>query len=92
MLTLPRFCLTFTSLFLQDVLSEEKLETIRSGCDAVVRKMMSHDDARIGNRGSHRYSFGSAPAHFGHFAEWNALADVSSQALFLCLHYLGAFF
>jgi hypothetical protein len=59
----------------KDVLDEDGLETIRGGCDSVIRKMMSHDSARIGNRGSHRYSFGSAPAHFGAFAEWNALVD-----------------
>lgn len=59
----------------KDVLDAERLETIRGGCDSVIRKMMAHDSARVGNRGSHRYSFGSAPAHFGHFEEWNALVD-----------------
>jgi hypothetical protein len=35
-------------------LDEERLKTIRGGADSVIRKMMSHDSARIGNRGSHR--------------------------------------
>jgi hypothetical protein len=38
----------------KDVLDEERLKTIRGGADSVIRKMMSHDSARIGNRGSHR--------------------------------------
>ena len=57
------------------MLSPEQLETIRGGCDEVIRKMMAVDRVRTGNRGSHRYSFGSAPAHFGHYEEWAALIE-----------------
>ena len=32
--------------------------------------VVGRDPVRAGNRGSHRYSFGSSPAHFGLFDYW----------------------
>jgi hypothetical protein len=67
------FCL------IKDVLDPERLEILRSGCDRTIRHMLAHDDnpanPRVGNRGSHRYSFGSAPAHFGCQHEWSVMID-----------------
>jgi hypothetical protein len=59
----------------RDVLDAERLATIRAGMDTVIRGMMALDEGRTGNRGSHRYSFGSANAHFGCQKEWAALID-----------------
>ena len=57
----------------------ERLEILRSGCDKVIRHMLAWDDdperPRVGNRGSHRYSFGGAPAHFGCQYEWSMMID-----------------
>ena len=36
-------------------LDEERLGTIRRGCDHVIREMVTRDPARVSNRGSHRY-------------------------------------
>ena len=38
----------------KDVLTKEQVETMRAGCDKVIRKMMAADPDRSGNRGSHR--------------------------------------
>ena len=63
----------------KDVLVGERLEILRSGCDKVIRHMLAWDDdpqrPRVGNRGSHRYSFGGAPAHFGCQYEWSMMID-----------------
>ena len=47
------------------VLDAERLARIKYGMDQVIRLMVETDPGRDGNRGSHRYSFGSANAHFG---------------------------
>jgi hypothetical protein len=57
------------------VLDAQRLATIRRGVDQVVRLMLAEDPRREGNRGSHRYTFFTAPAHFGYQAEWAALID-----------------
>jgi hypothetical protein len=78
----PDFARTVARLFhrdgfalLKDALSPERQARIQEGCDAVIRRMVSKDPARLGNRGSHRYSFGSAPAHFGYASHWASLID-----------------
>ena len=62
-------------VIVKHVLDPERLAIIRRGVDQVVRHMLSYDEARWGNRGSHRYSLGSAPAHFGYQQEWSVLVD-----------------
>ena len=51
------------------------MATIRRGCELTVRKMLTRDPEMAGSRGSHRYTFGTAPAHFGYQAEWAVLID-----------------
>ena len=58
-----------------DVLDPARLEAIRAGCDRVVRAMLQQDPQRVGTRGSHRYSFGQAPSHFGELDAWSVLID-----------------
>ena len=59
-------------------LTEEQLATIRSGCARVISEIMEIDTSRQGNRGSHRYSFGSASTtgHQVHHPEWAMLIDL----------------
>ena len=57
------------------VLDEQRLATIRRGCAETIREMVARDPQSAGNRGSHRYTFGTAPAHFGHQLEWATLID-----------------
>ena len=57
------------------VLDEQRLATIRRGCAETIREMVARDPQSAGNRGSHRYTFGTAPAHFGHQHEWATLID-----------------
>ena len=46
-------------------------------CEAArrTRQMVARDPLSAGSRGSHRYTFGTAPAHFGHAAAWAVLVD-----------------
>ena len=62
-------------VFLLNALSPERVETVRQGCDAVARRILEHDPQRHGDRGSHRYCFGPAPAHFGALASWIPMVD-----------------
>ena len=57
------------------VLDEQRLATIRRGCAETIREMVARDPLSAGNRGSHRYTFGTAPAHFGKQQEWACLID-----------------
>ena len=62
----------------RDALTEEQLASIRNGCARVISEIMELDTNRQGNRGSHRYSFGSASAsgHQVHQPEWAMLIDL----------------
>ena len=60
-------------VLVRDVLSSERLERVREGCAITVRAMMEHDPRRVGSRGSHRYTFGGAPMHFGCAEHWASL-------------------
>jgi len=62
----------------RDVLDKNQLDEIRCGCDRVIHEMLTLDKERIGNRGSHRYSFGSASrsGHQVHHPEWAMLIDL----------------
>jgi ectoine hydroxylase-related dioxygenase (phytanoyl-CoA dioxygenase family) len=62
----------------RDVLDIAQLEFLRSGCDRVIHDIMRLDKNRQGNRGSHRYSFGSASltGQLLHYPEWAMLVDL----------------
>ena len=63
-------------VLVKDCLTAERLENIRDGCEKTIRRMVELDPLRLGNRGSHRYSFGHAPHHFGYASHWaSALVD-----------------
>jgi hypothetical protein len=64
----------------RDALTKDQLAFIREGCDRVIHQMMSLDKGRTGNRGSHRYSFGSASltGHQIHNPEWAMLIDLET--------------
>lgn len=61
-----------------NVLDSEQLALIRRGCDRVIHEIMALDGERVGNRGSHRYSFGGASltGHQVHHPEWAMLIDL----------------
>ncbi|HEY5646366.1 MAG TPA: phytanoyl-CoA dioxygenase family protein [Pseudomonadales bacterium] len=61
-----------------DVLDEVQLEFLRAGCDRVIHEILACDRNRRGNRGSHRYSFGSASltGSLLHYPEWAMLVDL----------------
>ncbi len=63
---------------IRDALDAKQLEFLRGGCDRVIHEMMARDRARVGNRGSHRYSFGGASktGHLMHHPEWAMLLDL----------------
>ncbi|MDA0790104.1 MAG: phytanoyl-CoA dioxygenase family protein [Proteobacteria bacterium] len=61
-----------------DALDARQLDFLRGGCDRVIHEMTSRDRTRVGNRGSHRYSFGGASktGHLMHHPEWAMLLDL----------------
>ena len=62
-------------VLVKDMLSEEQLARVRSGCDTVIRGIVERDPTMTSNRGSHRYSFGSTPAFFGQHDAWAAMIE-----------------
>jgi hypothetical protein len=62
-------------VLIRNALDAARLETIKAGCDHVIREMVALDPERLGNRGSHRYSFGAAASHFGSAGAWSVLID-----------------
>ena len=62
----------------RDALSTAQLNFLRSGCNRVVNEMLALDGERVGNRGSHRYSFGGASRTGAqlHHPEWAMLVDI----------------
>ena len=63
-----------------DALKKGQLEFIKSGCERVINEMLLLDKKRVGNRGSHRYSFGGASktGHLLHNPEWAMLIDLDT--------------
>jgi hypothetical protein len=59
----------------RDVLDADRLAVARAGVEKVVREMVARDPDRLGNRGSHRYTFGSAAEAFGEQGAWSVLVD-----------------
>ena len=88
-------------VLVKDALDEGRQRVIKSGCDKVIRELLDRDPQRLGNRGSHRYSFGSSPAFFGCVEEWSVLIDppvvlavveaIFESPLFTCSGYGGDF-
>lgn len=79
----------------RDVLTPEQVEFLRAGCEEVVEEIVALDPDRLGNRGSHRYSFGEASMTGGqlHRAAWQMLIDLPTltplvTAIFGSPHYV----
>ncbi len=79
-----------------NVLTAEQLEFLRAGVDREIHNILALDKNRIGNRGSHRYSFGGASltGHQMHNPEWAMLIDLPTvtpilKALFGSSNYIS---
>ena len=61
----------------RDALDPASLESMQVACVREVERILAIDTARGGNRGSHRYSFGSSSltGHMSHVSEWAMLID-----------------
>lgn len=61
-----------------DALTPDQLDRLKRGCDREIRNILALDRHRLGNRGSHRYSFGasSLSRHLLHLPEWSMLIDL----------------
>ena len=65
-------------VLVRNVLSPRQLRNLREGAREVAMAILAKDPYRIGNRGSHRYSFGSAMVtrSLMHRPEWLELIDL----------------
>lgn len=63
---------------IQNALTDDQLAALQSGCDREIHSLLENDRGRTGNRGSHRYSFGSASrtGQLMHCPEWTMLLDL----------------
>jgi ectoine hydroxylase-related dioxygenase (phytanoyl-CoA dioxygenase family) len=63
---------------IQNALTCDQLAALQNGCDREIHSLLENDLARAGNRGSHRYSFGSASrtGQLMHCPEWTMLLDL----------------
>ncbi len=63
-----------------DVLDTQQAELLRDGCDEVIAEIAALDQGLVGNRGSHRYSFGGSSLTRSqlHRPAWQMLLEVSS--------------
>lgn len=61
-----------------NVLDGEQTDRLAKGCQAVASEILALDDARKGNRGSHRYSFGGSSLTRSqlHRPEWQMLLGI----------------
>tara|TARA_B100000963_G_scaffold355389_1_gene373562 strand:+ start:1359 stop:2411 length:1053 start_codon:yes stop_codon:yes gene_type:complete len=61
-----------------DALAPQLLDSMRDACSQAIHEILSLDKHRVGNRGSHRYSFGSASktGHMMHESAWTQLLDL----------------
>lgn len=80
----------------QNALNPEQLGQLKRACDDEILKLLAKDKQRSGNRGSHRYSFGSASktGHMLHRPEWAMLLDLPTltpilNAIFGSPHYIA---
>ena len=62
----------------RDALTREQVYWLNKGCEREIRNILTLDKYRRGNRGSHRYSFGSASksGELLHHPEWAMLVDL----------------
>ena len=62
----------------RDALTADQVDWLNAGCEREIRNILALDKQRRGNRGSHRYSFGSASktGQLLHHAEWAMLVDL----------------
>ena len=62
----------------ENVLDEQQLRRLNQASERVIRDILAKDKNRRGNRGSHRYSFGSASVtgQLLHEPAWAMLADL----------------
>jgi len=79
-----------------NVLTPSQLEFLRAGVDREIHNILALDKNRVGNRGSHRYSFGGASltGHQMHNPEWAMLIDLPTvtpilEALFGSSNYIS---
>lgn len=77
-----------------DILNDEQIEILASGCEEVVSEIVALDQDNKGNRGSHRYSFGGSSLTRSqlHRPEWQMLLDIPAvntvlNAIFGSPHY-----
>lgn len=63
---------------IENVLDTDQLAHLREGTFGSIRAMLALDKDRVGNRGSHRYSFGAASltGHMVHHPAWAMLIDL----------------
>ncbi len=63
---------------IEGVLSEEQTAQLAEGCNAVIEEIVALDDARSGNRGAQRYSFGGSSLTRSqlHRPEWQMLLEI----------------
>lgn len=61
-----------------DVLNDEQIDILATGCSEVVDEIVAMDSDHRGNRGSHRYSFGGSSLTRSqlHRPEWQMLLDI----------------
>lgn len=60
-------------VIVSDCLNDQEIEAVRRGCEVAVRDVCEKDPQRLGNRGSHRYSF--AGSHKQSVVEFSVMAD-----------------
>ena len=62
----------------ENVLNEEQLKRLNEASERVIRDILAKDKNRQGNRGTHRYSFGSASitGQLLHEPAWAMLVDL----------------
>jgi hypothetical protein len=65
-------------VLVRDALDPDQTEFLRTGVNDVVDDILALDAERVGNRGSHRYSFGgsSVTRSMLHRPEWQMLLDL----------------
>lgn len=63
---------------IENALNEEQLTLLKEASERVIREVLAKDKNRQGNRGSHRYSFGSASltGQLLHEPAWAMLVDL----------------
>jgi ectoine hydroxylase-related dioxygenase (phytanoyl-CoA dioxygenase family) len=62
-----------------DILNDEQTQFLANGCKEVAGEIIALDQARNGNRGSHRYSFGGSSLTRSqlHRPEWQMLLEIA---------------